>query len=89
MGLQALVCLSTISAQLATDIDCFRGCVTPQVIQNVTEYIDGDMEMIDGFEDIPEADQDKVRRAIDQGHVDDEDWRGVSRIADIQSRSKC
>ena len=36
-----------------------------------------DMELVDGYDDLPENDQDKVRRALEQKHVDDEDWNGV------------
>ena len=31
--------------------------------------------MIDGYEDIPPEAQEKVLRAIHQGHIDDEDWK--------------
>ena len=34
--------------------------------------------MIDGLEELPMDMQEKVLRAIDQGHVDDADWNGVS-----------
>jgi hypothetical protein len=34
--------------------------------------------MLDGFVDLPEEWQQKVERALEQGHVDDDDWRGVS-----------
>jgi len=40
--------------------------------------IEGDMELVDGLEELDEASQEKVKRALKQGHVDDEDWRGVS-----------
>jgi hypothetical protein len=38
-----------------------------------------DIEMVDGYDDLPEDAKDKVRRALEQGHVDDEDWKGVSK----------
>ena len=31
-----------------------------------------------GMDELDEGSQEKVLRAIEQGHVDDEDWRGVS-----------
>ncbi|KAL8821107.1 MAG: hypothetical protein Q9223_000799 [Gallowayella weberi] len=34
------------------------------------------MEMLDGYEELPEDWQEKVKRAITNGHVDDEDWKG-------------
>jgi hypothetical protein len=55
-----------------------RGCITPKVIENVNKLIEGDLELFDGYEDLPEEWQEKVQRALKQGHVDDEDWRGVS-----------
>lgn len=36
------------------------------------------MELVDGYDDLPAEAQEKVKRAIEQGHVDDEDWNGVS-----------
>lgn len=36
------------------------------------------MEMVDGYDTLPEEFQDKVKRAIEQGHVDDADWKWVS-----------
>lgn len=37
----------------------------------------GDMDFVDGYDDLPEELQEKVKRAIEQGHVDDEDWKHV------------
>ena len=42
--------------------------------------MDGDMELCEGYEEIPEADQDRVSRALKQGHVDDADWKGVRTV---------
>lgn len=39
----------------------------------------GDEDLLDGFDEIDQESQDKIRRALKQGHVDDEDWKGVSR----------
>ena len=36
------------------------------------------MELFDGYEDLPDDDKEKIKRALEQGHVDDEDWKGVS-----------
>lgn len=55
-----------------------RGCLTPQVIGNVNALIDGEYGMLDGYDELPADVQEKVRRALEQGHVDDEDWKGVS-----------
>lgn len=60
--------------------DVPRGCTTPKVIANVKEFVDGDLTMIDGYEDLPEDMQAKLDKAFAQGHVDDEDWKGVSTL---------
>ncbi|EYE94285.1 uncharacterized protein EURHEDRAFT_101252 [Aspergillus ruber CBS 135680] len=60
------------------------GCVTPKLIGNLNEAIDeegGDGEekdytIIDGYEDLSDELQEKIRGALKQGHVDDEDWKG-------------
>jgi len=54
-----------------------RGCVTPEIIRNWKTSSDGDMDMVDGYEDLPSDLQEKVQRAFEQGHVDDADWGGV------------
>ena len=56
----------------------FRGCVTPEVLHNWHEKAEGDMDLIDGYDELPDDAQEKVKRALEQGHVDDEDWKGVS-----------
>jgi hypothetical protein len=54
-----------------------RGCVTPQVLHNWQESSQGDMELIDGYDAIPEDAQLIVKTALEVGHVDDEVWNGV------------
>jgi hypothetical protein len=39
-----------------------------------------DMELVDGYDELPDEAQEKVKRALEQGHVDDEEWNGVSQI---------
>ena len=36
-----------------------------------------DMDMVDGYDGLPEWAQTKVKRALEQLHVDDADWNGV------------
>jgi len=60
-----------------------RGCVTPQVIHNWNETSGGDMELIDGYDILPTDVQEKVKRALEQGHVDDKDWKGVCSSPDL------
>ena len=43
------------------------------------ESSDDDIDMVDGYDELPEDAKDKVRRALEQGHIDDEDWKGVSK----------
>lgn len=62
-----------------------RGCVTPAQIANWQEATaDGeggyDTELIDGFDEVPEDAQNKIILALNDGHVADEDWKGVSLI---------
>ncbi|KAJ6083005.1 hypothetical protein N7467_007140 [Penicillium canescens] len=58
------------------------GCLTPRMISNMQESlkIDGsdgyNFEQLDGFEDLSEELQDKIRNAVETGHIPDEDWKG-------------
>lgn len=47
-------------------------------IANMKEKTEDNLEYLDGYEELPEDLQEQVRRAMEQGHVDDEDWNGVS-----------
>ncbi|KAL8923967.1 MAG: hypothetical protein Q9172_002894 [Xanthocarpia lactea] len=49
------------------------GCVTPKQLAGLHDKLEGD---VDGYEDLPDDCQEKVKRAIENGHVDDEDWKG-------------
>lgn len=59
-----------------------RGCVTPQILHNWKETCGMDMELVDGYEEIPDDAQKKVKRALEQEHVDDDEWNGVSVVSD-------
>ncbi|KAL8738274.1 MAG: hypothetical protein Q9181_000909 [Wetmoreana brouardii] len=52
------------------------GCVTPAQLAGIQDALEGDMEMFDGYEELPADLQEKVKQAVDQGHVDDDDWKG-------------
>lgn len=60
-----------------------RGCVTPRQIANLQEQVDGlDLDhdlaaIIDGYDEVPDWAQEKIKFALQNGHVPDEDWRGV------------
>ena len=41
------------------------------------EVTEDNFDMLDGYDELPEDLQVTVRRAFEQGHVDDADWRGV------------
>jgi hypothetical protein len=55
-----------------------RGCVTPVQIENMIETSGGDTDMVDGYDTLPPEMQEKVKFALENGHVPDEDWKGVS-----------
>lgn len=59
------------------------GCVTPIQIANVQKDIDGldidddeDMMVLDGWEELPDWAKEKIKQALKDGHVADEDWKG-------------
>ncbi|KAI3321420.1 zf-PARP-domain-containing protein [Xylariaceae sp. AK1471] len=57
------------------------GCVSGKTISNIQESIgkdgDYDWDMLDGYDEIPDADiQEKIRRVVNQGHIDAEDFNG-------------
>ena len=54
-----------------------RGCVTPKQLENIKESIDNDIDMLDGYDEIPADLQEKIKAAIENGHVNDDDWNGV------------
>lgn len=58
--------------------------MTPKQIANLKKGINNDATELDGFEDLPEDFQEKIRNAVQEGHVADEDWGGVSHL--IQNR---
>lgn len=60
--------------------------MTPLQISNIIEQIggldgldlDNDLDILDGYEELEDWAQKKVKDALANGHVDDEDWKGVS-----------
>lgn len=44
--------------------------------------------MVDGYDELPEEYQKKVDFALKNGHVPDEDWKGVSRLPNTSMSSK-
>lgn len=43
----------------------------------MSSAIEGNFDYLDGYDELPADLQEKVRNALSQGHVDDEDWKGV------------
>jgi hypothetical protein len=65
-----------------------RGCVTPLQIGNLQEQVgplddldlDDDLpRIIDGYDEIDDEAREKIKFALQNGHVPDEDWKGVCR----------
>ncbi|KAK5071957.1 hypothetical protein LTR64_004264 [Lithohypha guttulata] len=61
------------------------GCVTPRQIENIIVQLGGtldgldlkeDLDILDGYEELPDWAQEKVQYALGNGHVHDEDWKG-------------
>lgn len=48
------------------------------------DAIDGNFDYLDGYDELPQDLQEKIRQALEQGHVDDEDWKGVSLVSPRQ-----
>ncbi|MCJ1377077.1 hypothetical protein MMC17_000167 [Xylographa soralifera] len=51
------------------------GCVTPVQIASLKKDIEGNLDYLDGYDDLNDHDKAKVRQALADGHVADEDWR--------------
>ena len=64
-------------------LNLFRSCITPTVIQNLLNALGGldgieeDLNVIDGYDEIPQEWQEKILTMLREGHVPDEDWKGV------------
>jgi hypothetical protein len=63
----------------------YRGCVTPKVLENVKNFLKGgdedatvNMDFLEGYDELPDEWKAKIDHALEEGHVADEDWRGVS-----------
>lgn len=70
-------CCSTHAFILANSDHPTRGCVTPLQIASIKDATEDDLDMLDGYEELPDDLQEKVKQSIENGHVSDEDWRGV------------
>ncbi|OAX84122.1 hypothetical protein ACJ72_01511 [Emergomyces africanus] len=54
------------------------GCVTPRQIASIQEIVgdEKDYTLLDGYDEISAENQEKIREAVEQGHVADSDWKG-------------
>ncbi|KAI1965215.1 hypothetical protein LOZ58_001061 [Ophidiomyces ophidiicola] len=80
---EALVCAALFHVRLpwkvhCSDNNCHRGCVTPRQVSTLQEIVGEDKNFsdLDGFGEISAENQDKIREAVEQGHVADSDWKG-------------
>lgn len=51
--------------------------MTPAQVANLIEESGGDTDMVDGYDELPQDMKEKVDFALENGHVADEDWKGV------------
>lgn len=58
--------------------DSYRGCVTPKQMENLLDTCGGNTDMVDGYDELPVEYQEKIEYALENGHVHDDDWKGVS-----------
>ncbi|KAF2199853.1 zf-PARP-domain-containing protein, partial [Delitschia confertaspora ATCC 74209] len=65
------------------------GCTTPVQIAHLKDESGGDTDMVDGYDELPAELQEKVRTALEVGHVADEDWRGVSPLEPFTTSISC
>ncbi|KAH0558555.1 hypothetical protein GP486_004788 [Trichoglossum hirsutum] len=56
------------------------GCVTPTQIQNLKISIQDNLDDLDGYDELSPEMQLKIRNAVEQGHVADEDWTGDAEL---------
>jgi len=54
------------------------GCVTPKIISNIKNSV-GDVEDLDGFDDLKDDDKDRLRHAFEEGKVADADIPATAR----------
>lgn len=42
-----------------------------------------DFEALDGFDDLPSEWQEKIKAAVETGHIEDDEWKGVSYLTPV------
>ncbi|KAJ5103514.1 hypothetical protein N7532_004043 [Penicillium argentinense] len=57
------------------------GCTTPRVLHNITENIANEdksiaFDTLDGWEELDDETREKIRTAIEKGHIEDDEWNG-------------
>ena len=87
--MEALVSLP--QSELASKLSFCRGCVTPQQISNLKDAVEDDLERyLDGYAELDNYDKARIAKAVEEGHVADEDWKGVSLVTSkLTNFTKC
>lgn len=78
--METLVSAQTQHQRLLFTCSDFRGCVTPKQIVGVKSSIEDDLDLFDGFDELPDDFQEKVKTALANGHIADDDWTGVPSV---------
>ncbi|MCJ1228059.1 hypothetical protein MMC12_004719 [Toensbergia leucococca] len=50
------------------------GCVTPKQIENIKITIEDNLDLLDGYDEVPSDMQATISKALEDGHVDDAVW---------------
>ena len=78
---------SLTNPRILTSTGSFRwrhwGCVSGKILENLREYLEqGDpatgykWDYFDGLDELEPSDQEKVKKAVIDGKIADEDWKG-------------
>ena len=66
--------------------------MTPRQIGNLISQLEGldfdddkDLEILDGWEDLDNESHEKISQALKDGHIADEEWKGVQTLTGSQS----
>lgn len=57
--------------------------MTPKQIINLKQAIEDNVDLLDGYEDLDEDIQEKIKKSLEDGHIPDDEWIGVSLLNDI------
>lgn len=54
--------------------------MTPKQITGVKSSIEDNVDLFDGLDELPNDLQEKVKTALANGHIADDDWTGVPSV---------